>query len=301
MVCGAPPTGPTVSARLLSGTEVAAGVRGDVASRVGLLADRGKTVGLATVLVGEDAASQVYVAGKQRAAAEVGMLSFDLSLPSDPADPTHPVQEDVHQLVSRLNRDSRVDGIIVQLPLGYGLDGLAAVEQVDPAKDADGLHPVNLGRLVLGRAGPLPATPLGILTLLDHYGIQIAGRLVVIVGRSFLVGRPLSLLLASRQVDATVVQAHSRTRDLASLCRQADVLVTAVGRPGLFDEAYIKPGAVVVDVGISRTEDGLAGDVDFAAVEDIADAITPVPGGVGPMTIASLLANTVAAAEARAS
>jgi len=288
-----------VTASVLSGHQVARSIRAEVKQRVGALTDRGRTVGLATVLVGDDGASQVYVAGKQRAAVECGMLSFDFRLPADPEDPVDPSQEEVHQLVAKLNDDPRIDGVVVQLPLGYGLDGLSAVEQVDPAKDADGLHPTNLGRLVLGRPGPVPATPLGILTLLDRYGVEMAGRLVVVVGRSFLVGRPLALLMASRQVDATVVQAHSKTSDLAGLCSQADILVAAIGRPGFFNESYVKAGAVVVDVGTNRTADGLVGDVDFEAVSQVASALTPVPGGVGPMTIASLLANTVAAAEAR--
>jgi methylenetetrahydrofolate dehydrogenase (NADP+)/methenyltetrahydrofolate cyclohydrolase len=188
--------------------------------------------------------------------------------------------------------------MIVQLPLPDGLDGEAAVEMVDPSKDADGLHPFNLGELVLSRPGPVPATPGGIMRILSHYGIETSGRIAVVVGRSFLVGRPLGLLLGRKGIDATVIQAHSRTPDLAGVCRRADILVTAVGRPKMFDERFVKPGATVIDVGINRTDDGLVGDVDFDAVVDVVGAITPVPGGVGLMTIATLLANTVALTEA---
>jgi methylenetetrahydrofolate dehydrogenase (NADP+)/methenyltetrahydrofolate cyclohydrolase len=195
--------------------------------------------------------------------------------------------------VDELNRRDDVTGMIVQLPLPDGLDGEAAVERVSPGKDADGLHPFNLGRMVLGRPGPLPATPSGVMTILDHYGIATAGATAVVVGRSFLVGKPMALLLGAKGVDATVVQAHSRTPDLAAVCRTADILVAAVGRPGMFTADFVKPGAVVIDVGTNRTEDGLVGDVAFDEVAEIASAITPVPGGVGPMTRASLLANTV--------
>jgi methylenetetrahydrofolate dehydrogenase (NADP+)/methenyltetrahydrofolate cyclohydrolase len=281
-----------LSALILSGKDVSAVVLTEVAERVASLRDRGRSVGLATVLVGDDPASSVYVRNKHRAAEAAGMLSFDRHLPATAS------QVDVEAVVAELNADERVDGMIVQLPLPDGLDGEAAVELVDPRKDADGLHPFNLGELVLSRPGPLPATPGGIMRILSHYGIETSGRTAVIVGRSFLVGRPLGLLLGKKGIDATVIQAHSRTPDLAGVCRRADILVTAVGRPKMFDERFVKPGATVIDVGINRTGDGLVGDVDFDAVVDVAGAITPVPGGVGPMTIASLLANTVALAEA---
>jgi len=281
-----------LSALILSGKDVSAVVRAEVAERVALLSERGRSVGLATVLVGDDPASTVYIRNKHRAAETAGMLSFDRHLPATAS------QEDVEAVVTELNADERVDGMIVQLPLPDGLNGEAAVEMVDPGKDADGLHPFNLGQLVLSRPGPLPATPGGIMRILAHYGIETSGRTAVIVGRSFLVGRPLALLLGEKGVDATVIQAHSRTPDLAGVCRRADILVTAVGRPKMFDERFVKPGATVIDVGISRTDDGLVGDVNFDAVVDVAGAITPVPGGVGPMTIATLLANTVALAEA---
>lgn len=282
-----------MSALILSGREAAAAVREEVAARVAVLTAAGHTVGLATIMVGEDPASQVYVRNKHRAAEKVGMLSFDHHLPENSS------QQEVEDLVRSLNTDPEVDGMIVQLPLPPGLDGNSAVEAIDPAKDADGLHPYNLGMLVSERDGPRPATPAGIIRLLAHYDITVAGKLAVVIGRSFLVGRPLALMLAAKGVDATTIQAHSRTADLNGLTRMADILVVAAGRPGLVTAADVKPGAVVVDVGINRTEDGLVGDVDFAAVSEVAGAITPVPGGVGPMTIASLLVNTVAAAERR--
>jgi methylenetetrahydrofolate dehydrogenase (NADP+)/methenyltetrahydrofolate cyclohydrolase len=282
-----------LSALILSGKDVSAAARAEVGERVAALGRRGRTVGLATVQVGDDPASKIYVRNKHRAAEAAGMLSFDRQLPATAS------QADVEAVVAELNADDRVDGMIVQLPLPEGLDGEAAVEKVDPIKDADGLHPFNLGQLVLSRPGPLPATPGGIMRILDHYRIETAGNTAVIVGRSFLVGRPLALLLGEKGVDATVIQAHSRTPDLAGVCRGADILVAVVGRPKMFDERFVKPGATIIDVGINRTDDGLVGDVDFDAVVDVAGAITPVPGGVGPMTIATLLANTVALAKAK--
>ena len=282
-----------MSALILSGSTVAAAVRSEVADRVAALNERGQRVGLATVLVGDDPGSQIYVRSKHRAAEAAGIVSIDRRLSATAS------QLEVEAAIAELNADERVTGMIVQLPLPDGLDGGAAVEAVDPAKDADGLHPFNLGRLVLSRPAPLPATPSGIMRILDYYGIETAGKTAVIVGRSFLVGRPLALLLGTKGVDATVIQAHSRTPDLASVCREADILVTAAGRPNMFDADYVKPGAAVVDVGINRTDDGLVGDVDFDAVVGVAGAITPVPGGVGPMTIASLMVNTVALAETK--
>jgi len=280
-----------LSAQILSGTEVAEAVQADVADRVAALAARGKTVGLATVMVGDDPGSAIYVRNKHRAAERVGMLPFDHHLPSGVG------QQHVEGLVMALNADPTVDGMIVQLPLPEGLDGNLAVQTVDPAKDADGLHPHNLGLLLLDRPGPRPATPTGIMRMLEHYDLAVSGSFAVVVGRSFLVGRPLALMLGAKGVDATVVQAHSRTPDLRDLMRTADLLVVAVGRPELVRGEDVKPGAVVIDVGINRTEAGLVGDVDFASVSEVAGYLTPVPGGVGPMTIASLLTNTVAAAE----
>ncbi len=282
-----------MSALILSGRDVSAAVLAGVRDSVAALNQRGRTVGLATVQVGDDSASKIYVRNKHRAAEAAGMLSLDRQLPVTAS------QADVEAVVTELNADDRVDGMIVQLPLPAGLNDEAAVEMVDPSKDADGLHPFNLGQLVLSRPGPIPATPGGIMRILDHYGIQTSGATAVIVGRSLLVGRPLALLLGQKGVDATVIQAHSRTPDLAGVCRGADILVVAVGRPKMFGERFVKPGATIIDVGINRTDDGLVGDVDFDAVVSVAGAITPVPGGVGPMTIATLLANTVALAEAK--
>ena len=279
-----------MSAVVLSGTTVAKAVRAEVAERVAVLAARGKSVGLATVLVGDDPASQVYVRGKHKAAVAAGMLSFDRHLPGSAT------QADVEELIRTLNADPAVDGMIVQLPLPAGFDGNKAVAMVDPAKDADGLHPYNLGLMVLDRPGPRPATPSGIMRILSHYEVDTVGKTAVIVGRSFLVGRPLALMLGAKGVDATVIQAHSRTPDLAAVTRRADILIVAIGRPSMIGADHIKPGAVVIDVGVNRTDHGLVGDVDYDPVAEIASAITPVPGGVGPMTIASLLANTVAAA-----
>ncbi len=280
-----------MSATILSGTETAAVVRGEVADRVATLGKAGKQVGLATILVGDDAPSQIYVRNKHRAAQKAGMISIDRHLPDTAS------QADIESVIAELNADDQVDGIILQLPLPDGLDAEGAVETIQPTKDADGLHPFNLGLLVMGRPGPLPATPAGIMRILAHYDIATAGRTAVVVGRSFLVGRPMALLLGQKGVDATVIQAHSRTPNLAEVCRQADILVAAVGRPQIIDSNYVKPGATVIDVGINRDGEGLVGDVDFDDVLEIAGAITPVPGGVGPMTIASLLANTVALAE----
>jgi methylenetetrahydrofolate dehydrogenase (NADP+)/methenyltetrahydrofolate cyclohydrolase len=262
-----------------------------VAEQLARLEAQGRAVGLASVLVGDDPASHVYVTGKHRAAEEVGIRSIDHRLPAGTA------QKELEALVERLNLDPQVDGILVQLPLPDTLDEQRVLELIDPRKDVDGLHPINLGRLVLGRPGLVPATPQGVMALLEHYRIDTRGSLAVVVGRSFLVGRPLALLLGARGTDATVVQAHSQTPDLASLTRQADILVLAIGRPGFIGPEHVKPGATVVDVGITRQGDRLHGDVDFEAVAQVAGAITPVPGGVGPMTVAMLLQNTVTAAQ----
>ncbi len=276
-----------MTARILSGSDVAKAVREKVRADVADLNARGVSVGLATVLVGEDPASHSYVRYKHKDAESVGIVSVDVKLPSDVS------QDDVFGAVDDLNARQDVTGMIVQLPLPDHLDGEAAVERVLPTKDADGLHPFNLGRLILDRPAPLPATPSGIMTILDHYGIDVAGMTAVVVGRSFLVGRPMALMLSAKGVDATVVQAHSRTPNLAAVTSTADLLITAVGRPGMFDASFVKPGAVVIDVGTNRTEAGLVGDVAFDEVLEVAGAITPVPGGVGPMTRASLLVNTV--------
>ncbi|MCL1595215.1 MAG: bifunctional 5,10-methylenetetrahydrofolate dehydrogenase/5,10-methenyltetrahydrofolate cyclohydrolase [Actinomycetia bacterium] len=267
-------------------------VKAQVASDIEQLAASGIQVGLATLLVGDDPASHVYVGYKHKDANAVGMSSIHVELPASAS------QDEVFAAVDELNERQDVTGMIVQLPLPDGLDGEAAVERVLPTKDADGLHPFNLGRMILGRPGPLPATPSGVMTILDHYGIETAGKTAVVIGRSFLVGKPMALLLGAKGVDATVIQTHSRTPDLASVCATADILITAIGRPGLVDASFVKPGAVVIDVGTTRTDDGLRGDVVFEEVAEIAGAITPVPGGVGPMTRASLLTNTIGLARA---
>jgi methylenetetrahydrofolate dehydrogenase (NADP+)/methenyltetrahydrofolate cyclohydrolase len=276
-----------MTAKTIDGKAVAAAVKVEVASGVRALR---RSPGLATILVGDDPASRVYVKGKRRDAEEVGMISIHHQLPADVS------QEKLLELVVSLNEDERVDGILVQLPLPAGLDPEATVNAIDPGKDADGLHPQNLGRLVLNQPGLRPCTPSGVMRLLDHYEIPTSGQRAVIVGRSFLVGRPLALLLGARGADATVTVAHSRTRDIGELIAEADIVVAAIGSPRFVTVEMIKPGAVVIDVGVNRVEDRLVGDVDYESVSEVASAITPVPGGVGPMTRAMLLANTLSAA-----
>lgn len=276
--------------QVLDGKAVAQAVKDEVAATVAGLAYR---PGLATVLVGDDPASHSYVKGKRRDAEEVGIESIHHEVDASVG------QDELIALVESLNADDAVDGILVQLPLPGDLDGEATVEAIDPAKDVDGLHPFSLGKLMLGRPGLRPCTPSGVLRILDHYGIETAGSRAVIVGRSFLVGRPLAMMLSERGADSTVSVAHSRTEDLPSVTREADILVAAAGSPGLIGAEHVRPGATVIDVGVNRTDAGLVGDVDFDAVVDIAGAITPVPGGVGPMTRAMLLVNTLRAAEAR--
>jgi methylenetetrahydrofolate dehydrogenase (NADP+)/methenyltetrahydrofolate cyclohydrolase len=279
-----------MGAMILDGKLVAAAVKAKVAAEVVKLA---RPPGLATVLVGDDPASQAYVRGKRRDAEEVGMLSFHHPVPGSAS------QEQIEVLIDELNADPAVDGILVQLPLPKGLNSEAVVERMDPAKDADGLHPKNLGLLVLDRPGPRPCTPSAVLRIFDHYRIEVARKRAVIVGRSFLVGRPLALLLSAKGVDATVTIAHSRTPDLVATTREADILIAAAGSPGLIAGEHIRPGAIVIDVGINRVGAKLVGDVDFASVAAVAGAITPVPGGVGPMTRAMLLTNTLALAKSR--
>jgi len=279
--------------RTIDGKAAAAAVRGEVRERVARLAERGTTPGLATVLVGDDPASHVYVGGKERACREVGIASFGHRLPATVS------QQELLDLVGALGRDARVHGILVQLPLPPGLDAQAVIESLPPAKDVDGLHPVSQGRLLAGQAGLRPCTPLGVMRLLDDVGATLRGAHAVVVGRSLLVGKPVALLLLERH--ATVTVCHSRTADLAAEVGRADVLVAAVGHAGLVRGEWIRPGSIVIDVGINRGADGkLRGDVEFAPAAERASYITPVPGGVGPMTIAMLLKNTVTAAEARA-
>jgi methylenetetrahydrofolate dehydrogenase (NADP+)/methenyltetrahydrofolate cyclohydrolase len=279
-----------VTATILDGKAAAAAVRTELRGRVAELRDRGLTPGLGTVLVGDDPGSRAYVAGKHRDCAEVGIESIRIDLPADAS------QRDVEGAVARLNADPACTGYIVQLPLPKGLDATRVLELMDPDKDADGLHPTNLGRLVLGVPAPLPCTPRGIVELLRRYGIKLDGAEVVVVGRGLTVGRPLGLLLTRRSENSTVTLCHTGTRDLAVHTRAADVVVVATGRAGMLTPDMVKPGAAVLDVGITRTEAGLAGDVD-PAVREVAGFLAPMPGGVGPMTRAMLLANVVESAE----
>jgi methylenetetrahydrofolate dehydrogenase (NADP+)/methenyltetrahydrofolate cyclohydrolase len=274
-------------AEIIDGKAIAARVRADVKVDVERLREAGTTPGLATVLVGDDPASKIYVGGKHRACEEVGIRSFGRELPADTT------QEDVLALVAELNADPDVNGYLVQLPLPDQIDPAEVAAAIDPLKDVDGLTPTNAGLLLQGRDALVPATPLGIIHLLRESGAELEGAEAVVVGRSDLVGRPVASLLLHE--NATVTTCHSRTRDLAAVCRRADVLVAAVGRPRLVGADFVKEGATVIDVGTTRTGDGLVGDVDFDAVKEKARAITPVPGGVGPMTIAMLLRNTLTA------
>lgn len=283
-----------MAARVLDGKAVAAAVLEETRERVSALAARGKQVGLATVLVGDDPASHSYVRSKRKRAAEVGIESFHHELAADLS------QEQVVEVLHGLNQDPAIDGILLQLPLPDGLDGEAATMQIDPGKDVDGLHPTNLGLIVLDKPRLVPCTPSGCMRILEHYDIPVRGANVVVVGRSFLVGRPLALLMAARGADATVTIAHSRTRDLAAVTGAADIVVAAVGVPEMITAAHVRPGATVIDVGINRVDSGgLVGDVAYDEVAQVAGAITPVPGGVGPMTVAMLMRNTVTAAESR--
>jgi len=283
-----------VSATVIDGKAVAAEMRARVASGVAtFVAERGRKPGLATVLVGDDPASHVYVGSKRKLTEEAGMASFHHGLGVETS------QAELVALVDELGADDAVDGILVQLPLPEGLDQDEVIARIDPAKDADGLTAVGAGLLAQGRPGLTPCTPMGVVELLRAAGTPIEGAEAAIVGRSILVGRPLASLLVG--ADATVTICHSRTRDLAGVLGRADILVAAAGSPGLVTAEMVKPGATVIDVGTNRTAAGLVGDVDFDAVAEVAGAITPVPGGVGPMTIAMLLVNTLRAAEARAS
>jgi methylenetetrahydrofolate dehydrogenase (NADP+) / methenyltetrahydrofolate cyclohydrolase len=281
-----------VAARVIDGKAVAARVRERVATGVAELSVRiGREPGLATVLTGDDPASEVYVRNKRKACEQAGMRSIHHGLAADTS------QEDLLALVEELNADPAVDGILVQLPLPEAIDQDAVVARIDVAKDVDGLTAASAGLLAQGRPGLIPCTPAGVIELLRDAGIAIEGAEAVIVGRSILVGRPLvGLLLAE---NSTVTVCHSRTRDLPAVCSRADVLIAAVGSPRLIGAEMVKPGATVIDVGINRTDDGLVGDVDFEAASAVAGAITPVPGGVGPMTIAMLLSNTLLAASTR--
>ena len=279
-----------MTATVLDGKATAAAVKADLAVRVAALGERGITPGLATVLVGDDPGSHAYVGGKHRDCAEVGIASIRVDMPATAT------QAEVEDQVRRLNDDPAVTGYIVQLPLPKGLDSNRVLEIMDPAKDADGLHPMNLGRLVLGIEAPLPCTPRGIVQLLRAYDVPIAGAEVCIVGRGITVGRPLGLLLTRRQENATVTLCHTGTKDMAKHVAAAEIVVAAAGVPHVISPDIVKPGAALVDVGITRTEAGLVGDVDPACAE-VAGWIAPMPGGTGPMTRAMLLANVVEAAE----
>src|SRR5438046_1708583 len=289
-----------MAARIIDGKAVAARARADVAREVeAFVAQTGQVPGLATVLVGDDPGSAVYVAGKQHASLEVGIVPFDRRLPADAS------FDDVAEELERLNEDEAVSGMLLQLPVPEHLDGAELTGMIRAEKDVDGLTPVNAGLLSLGQPGLRPCTPAGVMELLADTGVALEGAEAVVVGRSNLFGKPMSQLLLA--ANSTVTVAHSRTRDLAGVCARADVLIAAVGRPRLIEREFVKPGAVVIDVGINRltpeeagNASGLVGDVDFAAVSEVASAITPVPGGVGPMTIACLLRNTLQAARRQA-
>ncbi|WP_020683046.1 bifunctional methylenetetrahydrofolate dehydrogenase/methenyltetrahydrofolate cyclohydrolase FolD [Marinobacterium rhizophilum] len=285
------------SAALIDGKAFAARVREEVKTMAqDFAASHGRQPGLAVVLVGSDAASQVYVRTKVRQAGEAGIASFPHLLDADTT------QAQLLALIESLNADDRVDGILVQLPLPAGLDESAVIEAIDPGKDVDGFHPINVGRLSAGQPSLVPCTPLGCLLLLQDRLGDLSGLKAVVVGRSNIVGKPMGQLLLN--ANCTVTTVHSRSRNLAEECRQADILVVAVGRPGIIGADYIKPGATVLDVGINRVVDDagnarLVGDVDFAAASQVAGALTPVPGGIGPMTVACLLRNTLTAARLR--
>jgi methylenetetrahydrofolate dehydrogenase (NADP+)/methenyltetrahydrofolate cyclohydrolase len=279
-----------LSASILDGKATAAQVKADLKERVAALAARGVTPGLGTILVGDDPGSHAYVAGKHRDCAQVGIASIRRDLPADAS------KAQVEEAVLELNEDPACTGYIVQLPLPAGLDDKRVLHLMDPAKDADGLHPVNLGKLVLGEEAPLPCTPRGIVALLRRYGVEIAGAEVTVIGRGITVGRALGLLLTRRSENATVTLCHTGTKDLAAHTRGADIVVVAAGRAGLLSADMVKPGAAVLDVGITRTEAGLAGDV-APDVASVAGWIAPMPGGVGPMTRAMLITNVVEAAE----
>jgi methylenetetrahydrofolate dehydrogenase (NADP+)/methenyltetrahydrofolate cyclohydrolase len=282
-----------VTARVLEGTALAAELRAEAAAEaVEFAAKNGRAPGLRVILVGNDPGSSVYVRSKEKAAWEARIAADTLRLPAETT------LEELLARVAEANADPGVDGLLVQMPLPPGLDGRRVLDAVDPAKDVDGFHPFNVGLLQQGRPHLVPCTPAGIMELLRRNGITVAGKRAVVVGRSEIVGKPMAALLLS--ANATVTVAHSKTPDLAAVCREAEILVVAVGKPRFVTAEFVRPGAVVIDVGINRLEAGLAGDVDFDSVRAVASAVTPVPRGVGPLTVAMLLKNTVRAANARA-
>lgn len=281
-----------MSAQILDGKTLAAEIRSDVKTQVAALAEKGVSTALAVILVGDDSASQVYVRNKIKACADTGIRSLEFRMPAETT------QQQLLAKIAELNADENVDGILVQLPLPKQINADAVISAIDPAKDVDGFHVANAGALVTGKQGFVPCTPFGVMRLIEKSGVDPRGKSAVIVGRSNIVGKPMALLLLA--ADATVTVAHSRTPDLCAVTRNADILVAAVGRAKLIKADMVKPGAVVIDVGMNRDENGkLCGDVDFSEVKAIAGSITPVPGGVGPMTIAMLMQNTVLAAQMR--
>jgi methylenetetrahydrofolate dehydrogenase (NADP+)/methenyltetrahydrofolate cyclohydrolase len=279
-----------MSAQILDGKALAASIKQDLAARTLALKAKGITPGLGTVLVGDDPGSHSYVGGKHRDCQEVGINSIRVDLPASAT------QSDILAAIRDLNSAKECTGYIVQLPLPRGIDTQVILEAIDPAKDADGLHPMNLGRLVAGYEAPLPCTPRGIVELLNHYKVPLNGAEVVVIGRGLTVGRPLGLLLTRKQENATVTLTHTGTRDLAAHTRRADIVVAAIGQAHFLKAEMIKPGAAVLDVGISRTDAGLLGDID-PGVSEVASWVAPMPGGVGPMTRAMLVTNVVDACE----
>ena len=279
-----------MTAQILDGKALAGTIKAELKERVAALAEQGVVPGLGTVLVGDDPGSHSYVAGKHRDCQQVGIASIEVQLPGSTS------AEELRAEIERLNADPACTGFIVQLPLPGALDDNWALELVDPGKDADGLHPINLGRLVLSEPAPLPCTPRGIVELLRRHGVPLAGAEVCVIGRGTTVGRPLGLLLTRKSENATVTLCHTGTVDVAAHTRRADIVIAAAGRPGLVTADMLKPGAVCVDVGITRTEKGLVGDLD-PSVHEVASWVAPVPGGVGPMTRAMLLSNVVDRAE----
>ena len=274
--------------QIIDGKKTAAIIRQELKDQVAVLTARhGRAPGLAVILVGGDPASQVYVRNKERACEDVGIISKGFRLPEDIP------QAQLEDTIMFLNSDPSIDGLLLQLPLPKGLDSQRCLDLISPSKDVDGFHPVNMGRLALGLPCLRSCTPAGIMTLMERHGIEVSGKKAVVIGRSNIVGKPLALMLL--QKNATVTVCHSRTRDIAEEVRSADIVLAAVGIPKFVTRDMVKPGAVVIDVGINRTEAGLVGDCDFAGLQDVASAMTPVPGGVGPMTIAQLLVNTLEA------
>lgn len=279
-----------MSATIINGKQISEDIRGSLREEVQQLVKQGFTPGLAVVLVGEDPASQVYVRNKEKACHDLGYYSEVHRLPADTS------QEELLTLVDKLNHQANIHGILVQLPLPGHIEEKAVIDAIAVEKDVDGFHPVNVGNLVIGDDSLLPCTPAGVIELIKRTGIQISGKHAVVIGRSNIVGKPVSLLL--QRENATVTMCHSRTANMKELTRQADILVVAIGRANFVDASYVKPGAVVIDVGMNRLDNGkLAGDVDYESVREVSGPITPVPGGVGPMTITMLMQNTLIAAK----